>query len=97
MHKDGKKIVKISCGSMHAVAITDAGEVKTWGYSEDGRLGHPEAGDELVPRLVTFLTGKKVKDIVCGSAFSLAVTGRKVYKWSSKRKTRSLCLPWQAP
>ena len=36
----GKKVVHIASGSMHSAAVTDEGEVYTWGKGSYGRLGH---------------------------------------------------------
>lgn len=36
----GVKITKIACGTNHCVALSDTGEVYTWGFGGYGRLGH---------------------------------------------------------
>ena len=45
---DMPKIVKISCGPQHTVAIDDTNKVYSWGFGGYGRLGHSETGNELV-------------------------------------------------
>ena len=37
----GKKIVKIFCGSAHSAAITEQGELYTWGKGSRKLLGKP--------------------------------------------------------
>ena len=37
----GKKIVKIFCGSAHSAAITEHGELYTWGKGSRKLLGKP--------------------------------------------------------
>eukprot|EP00112_Aurelia_sp_Birch-Aquarium-sp1_P008378 Seg1920.2 transcript_id=Seg1920.2/GoldUCD/mRNA.D3Y31 product="Protein F37C4.5" protein_id=Seg1920.2/GoldUCD/D3Y31 len=36
----GKHVIHIACGSDYSAAVTDEGEVYTWGCGENGRLGH---------------------------------------------------------
>ncbi len=35
-----RKIVEVSAGSVHSAAITEEGELYTWGRGTYGRLGH---------------------------------------------------------
>lgn len=68
------KIVKISCGSAHTTAITDIGEVFSWGLNQFGTLGlgriiehsHP------YPTRVPFFIDNKIRiiDVSCGSKHS---------------------------
>jgi len=56
-----KRIVSIECGPQFFLALTDKGEVYTWGSSTTGQLGH---GDHVavaeIPRLVQGLQGKHI-------------------------------------
>lgn len=36
----GKSISGIDCGASHTVAVTDDGQVYTWGRGKFGALGH---------------------------------------------------------
>jgi len=56
----GKKVVGVSAGSEHTAVWTEEGELFTFGYGYDGRLGHGGQAHESVPRLVEALVGKKV-------------------------------------
>ena len=47
-------VVEISCGSAHSAAVTDEGELYTWGLGEYGRLGHGDTERQLKPRLVRY-------------------------------------------
>ena len=42
------KIIKISCGPNHTVAVDENKKVFSWGFGGYGRLGHSETADELV-------------------------------------------------
>ena len=35
-----RKIVQVSAGSVHSAAVTEEGELYTWGRGTYGRLGH---------------------------------------------------------
>lgn len=37
-----KVVVNVACGSSYSAAVTDEGELYTWGSGENGRLGHGE-------------------------------------------------------
>lgn len=39
---NGSSIKLISASKFHSVALTDRGEVYTWGFGRGGRLGHPD-------------------------------------------------------
>ncbi|XP_014251481.1 E3 ubiquitin-protein ligase HERC2 isoform X1 [Cimex lectularius] len=77
-------IVKIACGSSYSAAVTDKGELFTWGRGNYGRLGHGSSEDVAVPTIVSALKGLHIVDIACGSgdAQTLAVTeAGLVYSW----------------
>lgn len=39
----GSRVMQVACGGIHSAALTEDGDVFTWGCGSDGRLGHPEA------------------------------------------------------
>lgn len=53
--------------------MTDKGEVYTWGFGNEGQLGHGDKSDQFLPRKVANL-GQKVKNIVCGGAHTALLT-----------------------
>lgn len=55
----GKDVVDVACGGAHSAAITTAGELFTWGKGRYGRLGHGDSEDQLKPKLVEALLGKR--------------------------------------
>ena len=69
------KIIRVSCGPQHTVAVADNHKAYSWGFGGYGRLGHSETGNEMVPRLIASLSGKNrgVKDVVCGASFNLGI------------------------
>ena len=52
------KIVDIACGNTHTVAVTDRGEVWTWGLGSQLGLNCSEIVN--TPRRMDFLSGRKV-------------------------------------
>lgn len=77
----GVRIVSVAAGHDFSLALSDTGDVYTWGASDNGRLGHGEqrggfiarlarsrsADDERRPRKVAALAGEKITAIFAGS------------------------------
>ena len=71
----GKKVIGAAAGGMHTVVWTEAGELFTFGHGLDGRLGHHGGTrDELAPRLVERLAGKKVVGAAAGTCHTAVWT-----------------------
>ncbi|KAK7864133.1 hypothetical protein R5R35_007650 [Gryllus longicercus] len=85
----GKKIVCIATGSLHCVACSDQGEVFTWGDNDEGQLGDGSTNAIQRPRLVVALQAKKITQVACGSAHTLA--------WSTNKPASASRLPAGAP
>lgn len=49
-----QKFISVTCGSLHNVALTDSGEVYSWGWGVEGALGHGNRHFQYAPR--SFLT-----------------------------------------
>ncbi|XWS36854.1 hypothetical protein CRYUN_Cryun20dG0121400 [Craigia yunnanensis] len=79
------KITQVSCGEYHTAAISEIGEVYTWGLGNMGQLGHSslQSGDkELLPRRVVALDGIRIKDVACGGVHTCALTSQgALYAW----------------
>mmetsp|Transcript_127348 Transcript_127348/g.254401 ORF Transcript_127348/g.254401 Transcript_127348/m.254401 type:complete len:641 (+) Transcript_127348:55-1977(+) len=83
----GKRLVQVCLGPHHSAALTNKGEVFTWGQA--GRLGHASQGaesDEMVPRQVTALSGVFVLQVDCGHGHCAVVTETgDVWAWGVSR------------
>jgi alpha-tubulin suppressor-like RCC1 family protein len=81
----GKQVVSVSAGDYHTAAITDAGELFTWGGGGSGRLGHGDEEDRLVPTQVQGAPrGKHVLAVSGGYSDMAAVAaGGELYVWGS--------------
>ncbi|XP_004304202.1 PREDICTED: ultraviolet-B receptor UVR8 [Fragaria vesca subsp. vesca] len=83
------KITQVSCGEYHTAALSEDGEVYTWGLGSMGQLGHcslQSADKELLPRKVVALDGIFMKDVACGGVHTCAVTQKgALYAWGGSR------------
>lgn len=81
----GKCIKQITCGSYHTAAITDSGELYTWGGGMYGKLGHGSETGQATPRRVEALAGRRVDLVACGSRHTVIVVDEgDVYSWGDK-------------
>lgn len=76
---------KIACGRSHGAAITDKGDLYTWGRNFEGQLGHFSStlskekntllnGICAWPKFVSvFLSKSRVVDVSCGEMFTVAL------------------------
>ncbi len=72
-----KKIIQISCGDYHSVALSNDHQVFSWGgggvsYNR-GQCGHGDLKDVEIPKKIDFFKGKKVVKIVCGGYHTMVV------------------------
>ncbi|CBZ56084.1 putative regulator of chromosome condensation domain-containing protein [Neospora caninum Liverpool] len=82
-----KKVVQVACGSSHCAALTENGEVYTWGSDDYGQLGlGKESRFVLSPRRVDTLADKKVVSVRCGHFFTCCTTSTgEVFVWGYGR------------
>ena len=82
----GKRIVDISAGGIHTVAIDEEGKVYTWGNNYDGQLGYVTEDNSTEPICISNkeneLKGKRIVDISAGYGHTVAIDEEgKVYTW----------------
>ena len=75
VHIPGYRIRSVSA-SQHCLAVTDTGEVMSWGSAADGKCGHgwSWATSTSLPRKIESLTGHRVRNASAGAGHSLVVT-----------------------
>ena len=66
------KVKAVSAGPMHSAAVTDLGQVFSWGFGRFGMLGHGTTDASQDPKLVTALP--PAHQISCGGLFTAVVT-----------------------
>nr|XP_023021233.1 uncharacterized protein LOC111509680 isoform X1 [Leptinotarsa decemlineata] len=66
------KIIDLSAGQYHSVALTSSGKVYTWGWGIHGQLGHGNCDNEFFPKLLQF--DHPVKQVAAGHAHTLILT-----------------------
>lgn len=69
-----EKIKDISCGDNFSGAITENGDVYTWGFGNEGQLGHGDKSDQLLPRKIQI--NQKITKISCGGSHAAMLTAQ---------------------
>ena len=78
----GQRVVAVSAGAAHSLALTADGAVWSWGRGTYGRLGHGDEQDELLPKKVEAFAGQRVVAVSAAIFHSLAVTADgAVFTW----------------
>lgn len=73
----------MACGAAHSMAITEWGQLFTWGSNVCGQLGNNVLDSINVnPKLVKALATKHIVQIACGQYHSLALTNSKKNIWN---------------
>lgn len=79
-------IKQVACGASHSVALTEWGQLYSWGSNQHGQLGQEFEGDSDRPRIVKGLVTKTVVQIACGHSHCLALTNAgELYAWGSNQ------------
>ena len=80
-----RSILKIVCGGMHTVALSNQGKVFTWGCNDEGALGRE--GAENTPLPVGDSLTIPVTDISAGDSHTIAYNSElsHVYIWGLYR------------
>ncbi|MEE6507642.1 hypothetical protein FKM82_027611 [Ascaphus truei] len=80
----GLKVVDVSCGSgdSQTLAVTENGQVWSWGDGDYGKLGRGGSDGCKTPKLIEKLQDLDIVKVRCGSQFSIAITkDGQVYSW----------------
>ncbi|XP_027882785.1 E3 ubiquitin-protein ligase HERC2 isoform X2 [Xiphophorus couchianus] len=80
----GHKVMDVACGSGDAqtLAVTENGQVWSWGDGDYGKLGRGGSDGCKTPKLVEKLQDLDIVKVCCGSQFSVALNkDGQVYTW----------------
>lgn len=85
------KATNIAAGRYHSAAVTDVGEIYTWGEGESGQLGHGDRDARRIPHLVEALgrngADVQIESVVCGAEHTVVLTDyRAVYAWGDDQR-----------
>ena len=69
----GQRVVAVSAGSLHSLALTANGAVWSWGSGSFGKLGHGDQQDQLEPKKIEAFTGQRIVAVSAGDFHSLAL------------------------
>lgn len=88
-----QKVVRVSAGPCHTLALTAQGRVFSFGNGQNGRLGHGDEQYAFAPRMVVALQHERVIDISAGECHSLALTDAgRVYFFGASSTHRAACV-----
>ncbi|KHN17397.1 Putative E3 ubiquitin-protein ligase HERC4 [Glycine soja] len=78
-----RRVLLVSAGASHSVALLSGNVVCSWGRGEDGQLGHGDTDDRLFPTKLSALDGQDIICVTCGADHTMArsESGRDVYSW----------------
>jgi hypothetical protein len=71
---DNEKVVMISCGYWHSLALTESGRVFGWGLNSDGQLGTGNTDISSKPSMICFSIDVRIKKISCGNRHNLLLS-----------------------
>ena len=85
-----ESIIKIAAGNNHSMAITELGELYTWGEGIYGQLGHGINNNEQYPKKVEYFYNKfKIIDCKGGAAHTVALTEEGyLFGWGQNNKNQ---------
>uniref|UniRef100_A0A8C6HDX1 Uncharacterized protein n=1 Tax=Mus spicilegus TaxID=10103 RepID=A0A8C6HDX1_MUSSI len=83
----GIKIIQVSCGHYHSLALSEGGHVFSWGRNSEGQLGlGKNSRSQAIPQKVKSLEGIPLAQVAAGGthSFALSLTGTS-FGWGSNR------------
>ncbi|KZV38592.1 hypothetical protein F511_09343 [Dorcoceras hygrometricum] len=77
------RVLLISAGATHSVALLSGNVVCSWGRGEDGQLGLGDAEDRFYPTQVSALDGQEIVSVACGADHTTAYSEStsQVFSW----------------
>jgi len=92
---NGEKVISISCGLMHSLALTENGSVYSWGDNAYGQLGQ-NTGEERKPNIPTAIELNEeifIEKICCGDYHSLLLSREGDLYWFGRCERYKQLLP----
>ncbi|KAJ0180993.1 hypothetical protein K1T71_003078 [Dendrolimus kikuchii] len=83
------RITRVYTGEHWHAALTDNGQVYTWGKGEGYRLGHGNLENVKIPKILEGLQGMKVVELSLGASHGVALTADgALYAWGSHERAQ---------
>uniref|UniRef100_UPI00358F9D47 probable E3 ubiquitin-protein ligase HERC4 n=1 Tax=Myxine glutinosa TaxID=7769 RepID=UPI00358F9D47 len=81
------QLLQVSCGSKHCLALSNDGQLFSWGSNQYGQLGHGRDTDwTVMPQLLQTLVGIPLDQLIAGGSHSLVLTfSGAVFSWGRNR------------
>ena len=86
-HLESFKVTSVACGWQHTLCLLNNGKVFSWGYGEDGQLGHGDCKDYLIPKEIQSINSF-VCHIACGHSHSGCISDKKLFMWGCNPDSR---------
>ena len=75
-------VIQIACGFNHSMCITHYHQVYSWGWNNNGRLGHDDLIEQNEPKIIESLECEKILKISAGEKHSAWINSNfKLYIW----------------
>jgi alpha-tubulin suppressor-like RCC1 family protein len=71
---NNEKIIMISCGLRHSIALTEYGRLFTWGDNRNGQSGIGSRNKSYKPVVIKFDQNLFIEKISCGAKYSLLIS-----------------------
>ncbi|CAG2100146.1 unnamed protein product [Medioppia subpectinata] len=84
------KIIKLSCGTDHTLALSSDGRVYAWGWNKFGQIGCGDNNEYIcTPIEIQFQNSHKIQSIYCFYCTSFAITSDgHVFSWGNNRNNQ---------
>lgn len=77
-----KRIIDITCGENHTLAVTEAREIYSWGAGQFGQLGHGDLLRQNLPNKIVTLESHKIVQVSAGRRHSVALDDKgRIFVW----------------
>ena len=70
----GREALQISAGTSHSAVMLAGGEVLTFGYGRNMRLGHGNCDNQFLPKAIDSLYYTRVVEVLAGRAQTVVLT-----------------------
>jgi hypothetical protein len=87
LHLRNENVIDVCCGHKFSIALTDKGDVFTWGDNRYGQIGnYDKDGVQNIPFKIDKILIGKAKAIACGGSHSFVLTeDEKVFSWGQNK------------